>query len=474
MTAFPTRRIPPDVSKLLLVFICTLLVARPCAGGAGETGKGPIRLTLPQLIAKAVAISPEVGEAKSDLLAARSSLDQVKAAYLPRLESTALIGPAKDAQAPTIVNNTINDPSPGLSISSLGIFGRLDITLTQPLYTFGKLSNNTKAARYGVAAQQSEVAKTKDDIAYRVSQLYYALVFARLGLSSVKDAQRFFDDEQRRFERLLQIGSTNVGESDLYMIKAYRAEVEHSLVEAQKGQKLATYALRAMLDIPADRPLEVVSEPTEKKEKENLQSLVTKALAHRPEFEQLQNALNARKYQTAAAESELYPSFFIAVLGSLAGAPGREHFDNPYISDEFNHADIGVVAGLRWEFDFGIKKAQVSEARANYEKLLYTSRMAKKSIPIQVAEAYEESVEWEKSAVNYRDAAKAARKWVVTALANFDMGLATATNVLLAIEKYGDNQGKYVQALYNYNVAVAKLRYVTGTIREQSGESTEQ
>ncbi len=451
----------------LLTAACWATLCQPAAQ-AQEPAKVSHRLDLRQLIARAIAQSPEMGKAESDLLEARSSLDQIEAAYYPQLDSTVVVGPARDAKAPIIVDNRIHDPSPGLNFSSIGIFGRLDFTITQPVYTFGKLSNNKKAAKYGVAAKKIETDNVKNDITLRVTQLYYGFTLAQSEIDAVNDADSFFNEERDRFQRLLQAGSPNVSESDLYMVDAYRAGILQSRIQAQKGIKFTNYALRAMLNIPSDESLEIISSPLEMSEKEDLDTLVQQALANRPEIKQLREALKAREYQTAAAESDLYPSIFLALEGRFAGAPGREHFTNQYINDEFNHADIGMVAGLNWQFDFGIKKARVSEARAQYQQMLYTRRKAEKYIPVQVAKGYEDIVEWKKSAEIYQNATAASRKWVVAAIADFDMGIGTAENLLRAVEKYGDNQGKYVEALLNYHLAAAALHYATGTIRTKS------
>jgi outer membrane protein len=445
-----------------------LLCQAPARAQNSDTGT--VRLNLRQMIERATAVSPEKGIAESDLIAARSSLEEVNAAFYPRLESTAIVGPVQDADEPIIANNRIHDPSPGLGLSSIGVFGRLDLTVTQALYTFGKLSNRREAARMGVAAKELDIDKTADDIALRVSMLYYGLILARSGIGAAKDAENFFNDAQHRIKRLLKLKSPNVSESDLHMIDAFRAGVTRSQVRAQKGIRVATFALRSMLNIPPGVHFEVVPEPLGVKEKEleDPETLVRKAFSNRPEFKQLQAALKASKYREEAAVSDLYPSFFVALDGSVAEAPGRDHFDNPYIPDRFNHADVGVVAGARWEFDFGIKRARISEARARYRKLLYSKKMAEVNIPIQVTRAYDELVEWKRSAKIYQDAAIASRKWVVSAFADFDMGIGTAGNMLRAIEKYAENQGNYVEALYHYNVAAANLKYATGMIRAKN------
>ncbi len=137
----------------------------------------------------ALARSPEVGESVGETAAARSDLSKVLAgAYYPQLEVTAITGPVNDAREPVIRGNRIHDPSPGTSLASTGIFGRLDFTLTQPLYTFGKLSNREQAARLGVKATELETEKKKDAVALRVKQLYYALVLAGQGVEAADEA----------------------------------------------------------------------------------------------------------------------------------------------------------------------------------------------------------------------------------------------------------------------------------------------
>jgi outer membrane protein TolC len=93
------------------------------------------------------------------------------------------------------------------------------------------------------------------------------------------------------------------------------------------------------------------------------------------------------------------------------------------------------------------------------------------NIPIQVAKAYQEVLEYEKSAEAYHRAAVASRKWVVSAMADFDMGVGTAEDMLTGIEKYGHNQGGYVEALFNYNLSLAELEYAAGIQSWQAGTS---
>jgi outer membrane protein TolC len=117
---------------------------------------------------------------------------------------------------------------------------------------------------------------------------------------------------------------------------------------------------------------------------------------------------------------------------------------------------------MKWDWDFGIKKARIDKKRAEYRRLSFTKENAEMGIPIQIAELYHELKEWQKAAESYHQAAISARKWVVSAMSEFDMGVGTAENLLFGIEKYGDNQGRYLESLYNYHITMAKLEAAIG------------
>jgi len=446
------------------MILCSLVFLLPGIGG-GEEPKGErVVLSLPEIIDMAITKSPEVGEVQSEIAGTKSDLEQVKAAYFPQLESTALVGPVQKANEPLIVNGRITDPSPSLSVSGITYFGRLDLTMTQPLYTFGKLSNREEAASRGIKAKESQLDEKKAQIVLRVKELYYALVLSRAGVAAADEAGNFFDEAGQRMNRLLELSSPNVRENDLYRIDAYRADTLRSRAEAEKGARVAYFALKSFIRLPAGVDFDP-AEKTLSMQKEDLaglESYIQEAMSKRPEFKQLAEALAAQESQVKAATSDRYPSFFAALQGSLAGAPGRETLYNRYIMDDFNHTYAGVVTGIKWNFDFGISKAKVDKMRAEYDKLIHTKAYAEMNIPIQVTKSYQEHLEWRAAVDSYQKAATASRKWIIAALSDFDMGVGTADEMLRAIEKYGQNRGKFLEALFRYNLSMAELEYAVG------------
>ncbi|MDY0040796.1 MAG: TolC family protein, partial [Desulforhabdus sp.] len=450
------------------ISLAVVLILQSVAWGKPQEKKpGKRTLTLQQLQEMALARSPSIEMARTEVGVSKSDLKQAESAYYPQFDATVVTGPAANADEPLVVNGRITDPSSS-DIFDIGIFGRLDFTLTQPLYTFGKLSNRKEAALLGVKAKQVEIEQKKAEIVVRVKQLYYGMVLARQGMGVADESEEYLDDTRRRIKALIDAGSVNVDESDLYMVDAYSAEAKSFRAEAQKGERVAYFALKSLIGMPPeeDFDIDVESLPDQGNVLEAQEKYIQKALDQRPEMKQLKHGIDAQKYMVQAAKSDLYPSFFAVVLGSFAGAPGRDQFDSPYFTDEFNHAYGGFFAGLQWHFDFGIQQARVDKARAEYSKMLNTKAYAEENIPIQVANIYQEVLQYKTAMEAYEEAASASRKWVVVAFSNFDMGLGTAKRIFDAIDKYGQNRGRYLEALYNYNLALAQLEYAIGAISD--------
>lgn len=459
---FSFIRCPRLLFVVVWVAFCLTPLALASSGNARTTE--PRILTLPELIDLAVSNSPQIDQLKSEIAVARSDVNQVEAAYYPQFESTLLTGPVSDAQEPYVENGRIIDPSPSYDDFELGVFGRLEFTLTQPVYTFGKLEHRKAAAQSGLQAKKHRIGLQRAELILRVKELYYALVLARQGLGAADESDQFYDDARERIIRLLQLEADSVDQSDLYKIEAYRADAERFRAEAHKGAQVAHFALKQLIGLSKDETFDIAAEalPEKTPELKSQADYIQAALSQRPELKGLAEGIKARQSLVEAARSDRYPTLFCALKGSLAEAPGRDHFDNAYFSDTFNHAYAGVVAGLRWEFDFGVKKARTAKARAEHQALKHTRAYAAMSIPIQVSKAYQDVIHWEKAVQASDKAAHAARKWVVTAFANFDMGVGDAKDMFDAIERYGHNRGNYIEALYNYNLSLAQLEFATG------------
>jgi outer membrane protein len=449
------------------LFLALVLLLAPWGVSAAEAPT----LTLPQLISLALQYSPEVKASKSEVRFAEAQQAEVKGYYFPQVDTTIIGGVVPNAKRPYVshtggTKGNIVYPDPSNQLHGVNVFGRLDLSVVQPLYTFGKIAYRERAAAKNVKIKEAGVDSKRGEVILHVAEAYYGLVLADQGKDAVREARTYLSDTRSRINRLIQIKSTSVKETDRYQLAMYEGSVEKFAAQAEEGAKVAYLALKALIGYGPNQDFRVPPElPNPTAAPGTLDQQIRTALELRPEFTQLKEGLVARKLLVDAARADQYPSFFAAVMGALAGAPGRQTSRDPYINDFFNQAYAFPVVGMKWHLDFGITKAKIKQAQAELEQLQDNQKAALMGIPIEVAQAYGKVQENFRAAKGLEKSYVNARRWLITAFSNFDMGLGKMEDIFLAFEKYGVFRGDYLMALYQYNLATAQLDKATGAYR---------
>jgi len=448
-------------TSLITVLIAgALTVPHHTAQAAENVTENRLVLGVDDCVRIALKSAPELGEAQSDIELTTSKLDEAKAYRYPQLEVTSLFGPATQARREDL---TATDKSYN-RLNQLTWFTSADATIIQPLFTFGKISENMKAATHGIEVDRSRKEQRANEIALKVHEYYYGLLLAREMKELVLEVQESLSKAREKAQKLLDQGSDSVEELDLYKLDAFSGEVSKYLEEAMKGEKLALAALKTRLGLPIDSPLEISIQRLVMIEQTipAFEKFVDKARAKRPEFRQISEGIKARSALVEASRANYYPDIFLGGLFSWAYAEDRDRIRNPYINDQFKHVNGGVALGLRWKLDFGITSAKVSAERAQHNRLLSTKELADANIPLQIKKYYLELKEAENSAAATKIAYTNSKKWAVTALANFDFGVGPAKEIFEALQAYARMRAAYFQSLYNHRMAWANLDYATG------------
>ncbi len=454
----------------------------PVSAGGAEAPRGtaPV-LDLPKLITLALKYSPQVKASKSEVQVAQEQKNEAHSYRFPQIDTVALGGVVPNARLPQIVGNPPREfyPDPKDKLHGVNVFGHLDLFIVQPLYTFGKIAYREEAAARYVKVKEAAVDAKRGEVIFNVSQAYYGLILANEGKQAVQDARSYLSDTRKRIDRLLAIKSPNVQETDRYRLQMYEGGVEKFAAQAEEGSKVAYQALKALIGYGPGQEFQVPLElPTPAAAPAGLDHYVRQALELRPELAQLKEGLVARELLVEGAKADRYPSFFFAIIGSFAGAPGRRHYQNPFMQDYFNDNGAMPVLGMKWHWDFGILKAKIGQAQAEFQALKHNQQAALMGIPVEVGEAYGKLQENYKGSGGMEKAYVNARRWLVTAFSNFDFGIGTMNDIFLAFERYGAFRGDYLKSLFDYNMAQAQLAKATGAYlvnlpREEKGKEKE-
>ncbi len=451
------------ISKKYFVSVVTLFLGTFLLAYESQAKDIPV-YSLDDCINMAVKFSPQIKELQQDVEMAKTQLEEAEGYQWPQVEVMSLFGPSPKARGNQVFSTYRND-----KIHGMGIFGNAELELIQPIYTFGKITEAKKAAALGIKVEQSRVQQKAADVAIEIKKYYYGHLAALEGRKLIDEIKGYLDSTLERTKKLLAAGSEHATELDLYKLEAFEGMLEKYSEEANRDIILSREALRTFIGLGKDIEFELkdkTQEPVDIKI-EALDYYSAKSKELRPEFIQLREGIEAKKALYEMARADYYPKLFAAAFYSYADATRRDKVTNPWIYDYFRHNVGGAALGLKWNFDFGITRAKVNRTRADYLKYERLREYADIGIPLQVEKSYTELMEVKKNIDSTKKAFQSARKWMVGAVMNYDMGVGEARDAADAIVAYGQIKKEYITSVYNFNMGHANLLQTSGLSVEE-------
>ncbi len=438
-----------------------LLAALP---GQAET------INLQQAVEMSLTADPRIKEREQVVEAARGVLEEVKGNAGWRVSANAFIGLAPKVDGGFYQNGAYSGTQPrtdGDKLDGVSDWTHLDFALIKPLYTFGKIERYGEAAQGNIDLKRGELRQTRADTAYDTKRAYFGYLTARDTRVFLEDMQGRLNQTIDRVERSLKEERGDAKQSDLYALQTARgmlAKYVHQSRAIEKisldGLKVLTGAgLRADLSV-ADQRIEPVAFPLIE-----LAEFQSRALQDRPEMQQLEAGLRARRALVAAKKADRMPDVYAGVIGQLNYASQRDRLDNPYINDAFNGGGLTPVVGVKWDSVFGVASARVNQAQAELEALNHKKAFAVAGIPFEVGEAYANAQANFEGQRELAEGAAAARRWMVASLADFSAGMESADKVADAMRNYVLAQTDYLRTVNDYNMNVAQLVRLTGELK---------
>lgn len=438
-----------------------LLAASP---GQAET------INLQQAVEMSLAADPRIKEREQVVEAARALLREVKGNAGWRVSANAFIGLAPEVEGGFYQGGEYSGTVPrtdGDKLDGVSDWTHLDFALVKPLFTFGKIERYGEAAQGNIDLKQGELKQTRGDIIYDTKRAYFGHLTAR-------DTRLFLEDMQDRLNRSIVTVERNLeqetGESkqsDLYALQTARGLLAKYVHQARAVEKISLDGLKVLTGSRLDSDLAVADqriEPVAFPQGE-LAELRARALQDRPEMQQLEAGLRARRALAAAKKADRLPDVYAGVVGQFNHASNRERLDNPYVYDPFNGGGLTPVVGVKWDTVFGAASARVDQAQAELEALNHKKAFAVAGIPFEVGEAYANAQANFESQRDLAEGAAAARRWLVALLSDFAAGLEGADKVADALKNYVLVQTEYLRTVNDYNMNVAQLARLTGELR---------
>jgi outer membrane protein TolC len=193
----------------------------------------------------------------------------------------------------------------------------------------------------------------------------------------------------------------------------------------------------------------------------SLDSLKKWAIAQHPDVRRLTAGLEAMSMQMELASARMAPEFFIMGEFEYAKSWAGDRTSlskNAFAQDPVNRISGALGIGMRYRLNFWSQWETYRGARTDYRILQQTENYATRGIELQTEEKYEDFIVAKSRLESARNALRATEGMLKGAALQYDINPGKTSGLLASTYKKNLLMQKdYYFAVYDYNMAVAKL-----------------
>jgi outer membrane protein len=430
-------------SVIFLFLICSG-VATAQEVNLPEPGKP---LSLKECVALALRFNPALRSNLATVDAQKARVEQALSAYYPQISLN------------TAYNwNTSNFVSLGGAVRSytynwtfIDVFS-VGPTLNQTIYDFGRTSNSVKINRENVAASEQDLVTTRQTVILNVQQAYFGILQGQRLAEVAKDVVTQTQQHLDQAKGFYQAGTRP--KIDVTKAEVDLANAQLALIQANNNLAVAQVTLNNAIGFTQSLtfPVEDILGFTPREYR--LEEIVKTAFDQRPEILQIKAKQRSQEAAVDLARSSYYP----ILSGNAQYLMRGYHMPNDMTWDMF----FGAVLTIPIFSGFSSPN-QVAEQRANLRNLISQEESLKLNIRLEAEQAY---LSQKQSAEQVRVTEKAvgqAQENYDLASGRYQVGVGSPLEITDAEVQLANAKANYIQALYNYKVAEAKIEKAMGT-----------
>lgn len=312
----------------------------------------PMKLSMEQCRDMALTTSEELKQADNRLRQAELDDKIAATARLPKIE-----GSATGAYVLPDIEMT------GMELAMRGTY-MAGLTLTQPIYTGGKISVGRQMARLGRQIADQQLRMTRMDVLVDADNAYWSYIAVRRKVRMLESYSTQMDTIYKQTSSAVAAGMAI--ENDLLRIEAKRTEIEYQLQRARNGADLCRMALCNVIGTPLDTAIE----PTDTTFNIESPTAMSLDIARRPEVGLLEKQIDVNMQRIRDARSEMLPTVGLSAGYSYYGNIKLKGFADmgngttvPYTQEFRDGIGIAMLAVKIPIFHWGESRKKLHKAR---------------------------------------------------------------------------------------------------------------
>lgn len=408
-------------------------------------------ISLRQAIDRAMSANLEVRAQRKQEAQAEADVARVAGEFGLKVDGLLGVGPITKA-----TGNALAAQEDKSTIGKI-VIGKL--TLTKPVFSWGRQSDYELAANSGVQVKIAESQMKESDVRYEVKEAYYGYQLA----NSFRD---FIENGKNDLKKALEARGKRKKDSEKqnYKLEIFMHEIEAKEAEVHKLYELAKAGLNLRVGAN-DGEYSAKDEwiLPEVRNKKNLDYYVSLARGSRGEFRQLSQGILAKNSLAKAELKGRYPIFAILASYDMAQTDVRtKQSGSVFAYDPYNHSNWALGVGLKLDFQWGLQEAKAAKYLAEAQELEFKQQFANQGIETDVKRAFLELEEAETKLKVASEAYKTGKKWLTGELIGYGSGLGTSQGLVEAYTAKADTTRAYYEAVYRHHMAWAALSKAVG------------
>ncbi len=370
----------------------------------------------------------------------------------------ALGGP--DHCVETNVAQTLNSSTIQNYLPFYGALIQLNLRITQPLYTFGKLTAAWDLGQTGLDIASAQSDGVRLDHQLNLLRAYFGLKSARAALDTVKEGHEQVTKWVKQMDIDLEAGKGSASEIDLMRLKVAESQIELILIDLERTIGSTLAALRYLVQ---DNTVDVDEEDLAlwNEEDHPLDYYLEAALRNRPELRVLRATGQGAQLYKKLRVAELLPNFGLIVNFGYGYAGGVKDPNHGFMS-RLNYLGAGVGLGMNWALDVGPRIARLQRAISDVNVFESRKRELLGGGALEIERAYNDVREAKRRLKTAEVAERRARGWLQGIKQSIDVGTAEGRDMNDALRTYFEQHIAVLRAINDTNVACGALRRVSG------------
>ncbi|MBI5886781.1 MAG: TolC family protein [Deltaproteobacteria bacterium] len=333
---------------------------------------------------------------------------------------------------------------------------RVDVRLTQPLYTGGREWAARRQARIISSKSMAGQEAARDEVIRLTARAYYGVLKADREIEIKTAALKRAEERRKIAAARLKVGE--VTRASLLRSEALLAGAQAGLISAEAALKDAQSLFARITGMTG--AFQLVEPPVRAMGMQETDELVKTALEQRSDYRQSLLDEKAADEGISYAKSWFMPSLrFEGLYSWREQSPKTTFFQKESVS--------GSLVLAFPIFEGGLRYAELSEARSKHRESEFRRLSLRRDIEVQVREAVDRLEAVSAVIETYKKQLSFAEEDARMVAEQFKYGLAAIVDVIDADGALIDAQRSLMNATYDYELAKLALKAVTGRLGEE-------